>query len=71
MGQMFVDVVKGSTPETCPLDEAILSDCVSHMGNIAIRTGRKITWNPLVGEVVGDAEANKLFSRDWRKPYII
>ncbi len=71
MGQMFVDVVKGSTPETCPLDEAILSDCVSHMGNIAIRTGRKITWNPLVGEVVGDSEANKLFSRDWRSPYTI
>lgn len=69
MGQLYVDVVKGTIPEACPLDEAILSDCISHMGDIAIRTGRKITWNPLVGEVVGDPEANKLFIRENRSPY--
>ena len=69
MGQMYIDVVKGTTKETCPLDEAIMSDCVSHMGDIAIRTGRKITWNPLVGEVAGDPEANKIFNREARKPY--
>jgi hypothetical protein len=40
-------VVQGKIAETCPLDEAIISDCISHMGNIAIRTGRKITWNPV------------------------
>lgn len=70
MGQMYIDVVKGTIPETCPLDEAIMSDCVSHMGDIAIRTGRKITWNPLVGQVVDDPEANKIFNREARKPYI-
>jgi predicted dehydrogenase len=70
-GQMFVDVVKGNIPETNPLDEAILSDCVSHMGDIAIRTGRKITWDPFKGEVVDDTEANKLFIREMRKPYEI
>jgi len=69
MGQLYVDVVKGIIPEACPLDEAIMSDCVSHMGDIAIRTGRKITWNPLLGEVVGDPEANKIFNREARKPY--
>jgi len=69
MGQMYIDVVKGTTKETCPLDEAILSDCVSHMGDIAIRTGRKITWNPLIGEVLGDPEANQIFNREARKPY--
>ncbi|MGD9558389.1 MAG: hypothetical protein AB7V25_15290 [Mangrovibacterium sp.] len=71
MGQLYIDVVKGTVKETCPLDEAIMSDCVSHMGDIAIRTGRKITWNPIVGEVVGDPEANKLFVREMRKPYTI
>ena len=70
MGQLYIDVVKGTVKETCPLDEAIMSDCVSHMGDIAIRTGRKITWNPVVGEVVGDLEANKLFIRENRSPYI-
>jgi predicted dehydrogenase len=69
MGQLYIDVVKGTVKETNPLDEAILSDCVSHMGDIAIRTGRKITWNPLIGEVVGDLEATKIFNREARKPY--
>jgi predicted dehydrogenase len=67
MGQLFVDVVKGNIPETCPLDEAILSDTVSHMSNIAIRTGRKINWDPVTGEVVGDAEANSWFYRQHRE----
>jgi predicted dehydrogenase len=70
-GQMFVDVITGKIQETNPLDEAILSDCVSHMGDIAIRTGRKITWDPVSGEVVGDTEANQLFIRKMRKPYTV
>jgi len=71
MGQLFVDVVKGNVQEACPLDEAILSDSASHMSNIAIRTGRKITWDTSKGEVVGDAEANKYFIREMRKPYTV
>ena len=71
MGQLFVDVVTGKTAETNPLDEAILSDSVSHLADIAIRTKRKITWNPDKGEVVDDAEANKLFIREMRKPYLV
>jgi predicted dehydrogenase len=71
MGQLFIDVVQGKIAETCPLDEAILSDCISHMGNIAIRTGRKITWNPEKGEVINDPEANKWFIRAMREPYIV
>jgi predicted dehydrogenase len=71
MGQYFVDVATGKIPETCPLDEAILSDCVSHMSNIAIRTGRKITWDPAKGEVVDDPEANKWFIRNMREPFTV
>ncbi|MCD6355437.1 MAG: hypothetical protein J7L95_07800, partial [Prolixibacteraceae bacterium] len=71
MGQLFVDVVKGDIQEVCPVNEAILSDCVSHMGDIAIRTGRKITWNPQKGEVENDDEANRLFIRKMRKPFTV
>lgn len=71
MGQLFVDVVKGNISEACPLDEAILSDCISHMSNITIRTGRKVIWDPLRGEIVGDNEANGWFIRKMREPYKI
>ncbi len=70
-GQMFVDVIKGNIAETNPLDEAILSDCASHMGDIAIRTGQKIIWDPLKGEVENDAEANKLFVCEMKEPYTV
>lgn len=71
MGQAFIDVVKGKTRELCPLDEAIISDTISHMGDIAIRTGRKVNWDPSKGEVTGDPEANKLFIRELRSPYTV
>jgi predicted dehydrogenase len=71
MGQLFVDVVTGKVPETCPLDEAILSDCISYMSDIAIRTGRKITWDPFKGKVEDDSEANKLFVRKYRDPFTV
>ena len=71
MGQMFIDVVTGKSKETCPLDEAIISDSISHMGDIAIRTNRKITWDPYAGEVVNDPEANNLYIREMREPYTV
>jgi predicted dehydrogenase len=71
MGNVFLDIIKGKSKELCPLDEAIISDTISHMGDITIRTNRKVTWDPVKGEVVGDPEANKLFIRDQRSPYTV
>ena len=71
MGQAFLDAITGKTKELSPLDEAILSDTISHMSDIAIRTKMKITWDPEKGEVVGDPEANKLFVREMRSPYAV
>ena len=68
---MFIDIVKGNRTETNPLEDAILSDCISHMGDIAIRTKRKITWDPEKGEVENDSEANQLFIREMRLPYTV
>ncbi len=71
MGRRFLAVARGKEPELCPLDEAMISDTISHMGDIAIRTGRKVTWDPKAGEVIGDPDANKLYIRDMRSPYIM
>lgn len=71
MGKVFLDIIRGKSKELCPLDEAIISDSISHMGDIAIRTNRKVTWDPVKGEVVGDPEANKLYFREPRNPYTV
>lgn len=70
-GQMFLDVIHGKISETCPLDEAILSDTLSHMGDIAIRAEEKVVWDPVKGKVLDNKKANKLFIRKMRKPYDI
>ncbi len=41
------------------------------MANISYRTGRKLTWDDAKKQFANDAEANKLISRDYRKPYVV
>jgi len=45
------------------------SATVCHLGNIALRTGKKITWDPAKEEIVGDADAAKLTTKEYRKGY--
>lgn len=42
-----------------------------HLGNIAMRLGRKLQWNPESEQFEGDEEANKMLSRAQREPYQI
>jgi hypothetical protein len=71
MGKRFISVIRGEEKELSPLDEAIISDTISHMGDIAIRTGRKVTWDPVQGHVIADPEADKLYSRVMRPPFLM
>jgi predicted dehydrogenase len=45
----------------------ILTTC--HLANIALRLGRKLTWDPQTEQIVGDSEANGWLSRPQRKGY--
>ncbi len=71
MGEVFVDMVKGETGEVCPISDAIISDSISHVGNMAVRTGRKITWDTEQGKAIDDNEANRLYVREMREPYYV
>ncbi len=42
-----------------------------HLANIAIRTGKKLTWDAKTEQFVGDKDANKWLSREQRKGYEI
>jgi hypothetical protein len=45
------------------------SATVCHLGNIAIRSGKKITWDPKTESIVGDTDGAKWLSKDYRTPY--
>ena len=43
----------------------------SHLGNIALRLGRRIRWDAKKERVLGDEEANGLVRREYRKPWVL
>jgi predicted dehydrogenase len=47
------------------------STILSHLGCIALWTGRALTWDPVQEEFPGDAEANSLLSRAAREPWYV
>jgi len=67
----FVNCVKTRETSMSPIDDAVYSDIISHMANIAIRLKRKVKWDPAKEEIVGDAEAQGMTSRPLRAPWRI
>ena len=67
----FIDCIKTREPTINPVESAIRSDTISHMSDICIRLGRKITWDPAKEKIVGDSEAAKMLDRPMRKPWIM
>ncbi|HKB06363.1 MAG TPA: Gfo/Idh/MocA family oxidoreductase [Gemmataceae bacterium] len=68
MGNFF-DCVKSRKLPICDAEIGHRSATVCHLGVIAMRLGKALTWDPKKEEFVGDAEANKWLAREQRKPW--
>ncbi|HID77854.1 MAG TPA: Gfo/Idh/MocA family oxidoreductase [Planctomycetaceae bacterium] len=69
--QNFIDAVKSRSDPVSPIEDAVRSDVISHLCDIAVRTGRKITWDPQREEIVDDPEASKMLTRPMRDPWTL
>jgi predicted dehydrogenase len=70
MKNFFECVADRSEPiSDVPSHHRAMTTC--HLANIAIRLGRKITWDAEKEQIVGDAQANAFVSREQRKGYEI
>lgn len=65
----FLDCVRSRKPTVTPVETAHRSAIPGHLGLIAMMVGRKITWDPKKERIVGDKEASRLLSREYRKPW--
>ena len=65
----FVDSVKSRKPAVSTIDHAVWSNAISLLSDIAIRTRRKIKWDPKKETIVGDAQAAAMMKRAMRPPW--
>ena len=68
MGNFF-DCVRSRKLPVCDAEVGHRSASVCHLGAIAVRLGRALTWDPEKEQFVGDAEANQWLAREQRKPW--
>lgn len=69
--QNFLDCVKTREETICPAEVGFRSISVGLLGEIAMLTGRRIRWNPVTEEILGDAGASALLGRSYREPWTL
>jgi len=67
----FVECVRTRKTPICNIDDAVHSDIISQISDIAIRTARKIVWDPIKEEIIGDEDASRRLTRPMRQPWRI
>jgi predicted dehydrogenase len=65
----FLDCVKSRKPTVTPVETAHHSTIPGHLGLISMLTSRKIHWDVAKEEIIGDADASKLLTREYRAPW--
>jgi len=65
----FFDCVKSRQKPAADISIGHRSATVCHLGNIAVRTNKKIQWDPKTETVVGDVEASKWLTKEYRNPW--
>lgn len=63
----FVGAIRGEEKLTAPVENGHISTMLAHLGNIAQRTGNALKVDPSNGHIIGDAAAQKLWSRDYER----
>jgi predicted dehydrogenase len=63
----FLKCVRTGGRPNSDIEEGQRSTLLCHLGNIAYRLGRAVHFDPAARKITGDAEALKLWGRDYRK----
>jgi len=67
--QNWLESIKSRKLPICDVAIGHHSATVCHLGNISIRTGKKLKWDPAKEEIVGDVEAAKWANKPYRAPW--
>lgn len=68
----FIDCMRTRKQPICDAEIGHRSVSVCHLANISLLLGgRKLKWDPVKEEFVGDRQANAFLSRECRKPWVV
>lgn len=67
----FLDCVKTRKETITPISAAHHAIAVAHLGNISMRLGRKVHWDPVAERFINDPIADRMLSRAMRSPWTI
>jgi len=67
----FYECIKSRKPTIAPVEVGHRSCTICLLGDIAMRLGRKLRWDPAKERFLNDDEANKMLSRPVRAPWTL
>lgn len=65
----FIDCVKSRHDPMAPVEVGYHTATMCHMANIAMRLGRKLSWDPEKEMFINDDEANRMMQPSMRAPW--
>ena len=65
----FIDCVRSREKPASDIETGHYSTSAPHLANIALKLGRKIEWDWKKERIIGDAEANRLLTKQYRSPW--
>ena len=63
----FLDAIKNNRRPNCDVETGYKSVLAMQLGNISWRVGRDLNIDPKNGHIIGDKDAQKLWSRTYEK----
>jgi predicted dehydrogenase len=67
----FIECMKTRQKPISDVEIGHRSTSAPHLGNIALRTGKKIKWDGAKEQIIGDADASKWLNREYRAPWVL
>jgi predicted dehydrogenase len=65
----FIECVKSRELPICHVEVGHRSATPGHLSLIALKTNRTIKWDPVKEVIIGDEDASKLLTREYRAPW--
>lgn len=67
----FLDAIRGKASLNCAIHEGYMSAALPALANISYRLGRELTFDGAKLKFVKDREADKMLTREYRKPFVV